>query len=1019
MSHLPDFNPRGRKSRGMGGGDRWYDEGGAQSRIHHLLLTNERVPRENSKSLVMVLLPLAVVGSSETNGSSCCITIVLVIIIVLVAVLVPRSDGNKSEPASQQVGSSASSNTTTEPTSAPAATNTSTPAPNENQTESPVFSPTVLLSPAQAPSDTFPSIMLESNDTGKILNQFGEVFGYIPDGKVISLSSAVSRDGNTVALMNRVAPGNATMNVSVYRFNGEWRKLGQDIVGEGDISINGIGQALALDQRGNTLVVGFFNAACDVGENCGRVQVHQFQNGTWSQLGSDVIGEAANSYLGLSVAISNNGRTIVAGAPYNNGDNGEVHLGKVRVLRFAKGEWESLGTDLQGDEMRDQLGNSVALSADGNIVACGAPQGGLAGKTGYVKVVEYDESSDSFKELGSIIAGQEGLEQFGVALALSFNGTKIAVSAFNGRGSGLVCVFTFEDIAWIKLDEDIESPVGRFDLFGYSVDIDATGNRVVVGSPDSSGMAGTAYLFQLDERGWQQRGEIIRSSLNEAQLGRSVSVSSSGTIVSAGGQYGAQIYYDAGIEGPTTLELEGFTQVGDIIGGKIQGTTFIASSISGDGTTVAVGAREKSGDIIVRVLFFDPATGWAQIGNDITGKGSIDAVGKSIALSKTGQMVVVGFYNEACDAGENCGHVRVYTFAANTWNQVGQDIVGTTDQGFLGWSVAMSNDGLTVAAGAPISHGDDGTDHPGKVKVFRLENSTWVQVGSDLEGDAEWDHLGSSTALSGDGTYLAAGAVQGVPENLGYVKVFKYEAGTNEFIQVGKNLRGDNRTDKFGDSVSLNDDGLTLVVGADRSGTKEDAEARSSMPSFGLAYVFRNENNTYNLVGNVMESGRTGDMYGYSVDISASGDTVVVGAPEDYSNSGSVYVYYYDENQDQWIQHGEEIYPEEEGNTQVGRSVAISKKGDVVIVGGLLGAEIFQLDFTSRSENVGSPSQPFAPSSPSAPFASPASSPVTAGAVFFSPAAAPALAPSGPTATRTDDGSVPGAPVGNPGDDTL
>jgi hypothetical protein len=447
----------------------------------------------------------------------------------------------------------------------------------------------------------------------------------------------------------------------------------------------------------------------------------------------------------------------------------------------------------------------------------------------------------------------------------------------------------------------------------------------------------------------------------------------------------------------------------------MQGTTFIASSISGDGTTVAVGAREKSGDIIVRVLFFDPATGWAQIGNDITGKGSIDAVGKSIALSKTGQMVVVGFYNEACDAGENCGHVRVYTFAANTWNQVGQDIVGTTDQGFLGWSVAMSNDGLTVAAGAPISHGDDGTDHPGKVKVFRLENSTWVQVGSDLEGDAEWDHLGSSTALSGDGTYLAAGAVQGVPENLGYVKVFKYEAGTNEFIQVGKILRGDNRTDKFGDSVSLNDDGFTLVVGADRSGTKEDAEARSSMPSFGLAYVFRNENNTYNLVGNVMESGRTGDMYGYSVDISASGDTVVVGAPEDYSNSGSVHVYYYDENQDQWIQHGEEIYPEEEGNTQVGRSVAISKKGDVVIVGGLLGAEIFQLDFTSRSENVGSPSQPFAPSSPSAPFASTATSPVTADAIFFSPAAAPALAPSGPTATKTDAGSVPGAPVGNPG----
>ena len=40
--------------------------------------------------------------------------------------------------------------------------------------------------------------------------------------------------------------------------------------------------------------------------------------------------------------------------------------------------------------------------------------------------------------------------------------------------------------------------------------------------------------------------------------------------------------------------------------------------------------------------------------------------------------------------------------------------------------------------------------------------------------------------------------------------------------------------------------------------------------------------------------------------ISAFGSTIVVGTPEDYSNSGSAYVYFYDGNE--WVQHGEEIF---------------------------------------------------------------------------------------------------------------
>lgn len=360
------------------------------------------------------------------------LVLALVVVIVLVAVLVPKGGGgDEGEPA--QVSSTGNATGST-PTMSPAANETTKPptaAPNESESG---LAPSVLFSPAVYPAQA--PFVFEQQPSGLVWNQFGEVS---PEGQAVSLSSAVSGDGETVALMSRTKPGNSAISVSVYRFNGEWRKLGESIVGDGDISINGIGQSLALSHRGNILVIGFFNSACEAGENCGRVQVHTFR-GEWQQIGTDVVGDEPNVMLGLSVAISANGKTIVAGAPYGNGADGLIHIGMVKVLRFVKSDWKLLGTDLiQGDEMRDQLGSSISLNEDGSIVACGATQGGMPGKIGYVKVAKYNESTDSFIEMGSHIAAREGLdEQMGLAIALSYNGTELAVSAFNTVGSGIV-----------------------------------------------------------------------------------------------------------------------------------------------------------------------------------------------------------------------------------------------------------------------------------------------------------------------------------------------------------------------------------------------------------------------------------------------------------------------------------------------------------------------------------------------------------------------------------------------------
>jgi WD40 repeat protein len=92
------------------------------------------------------------------------------------------------------------------------------------------------------------------------------------------------------------------------------------------------------------------------------------------------------------------------------------------------------------------------------------------------------------------------------------------------------------------------------------------------------------------------------------------------------------------------------------------------------------------------------------------------------------------------------------------WTQLGADIDGEAAGDNSGWSVALSSDGTRLAVGA---YGNDGTGtDAGHVRVFDWDEnqSTWTQVGADIDGEAAGDQSGQSVDLSSDGTRLAVGA---------------------------------------------------------------------------------------------------------------------------------------------------------------------------------------------------------------------------------------------------------------------
>jgi len=102
------------------------------------------------------------------------------------------------------------------------------------------------------------------------------------------------------------------------------------------------------------------------------------------QLGADIDGEAADDYSS-SVSLSSDGTTVAIGAQGNDGNG--LASGHVRIYEYTSGSWSQLGSDIDGEAAGDNSGYSVSLSSDGTTVAIGAyANDGNGASAGHVRV---------------------------------------------------------------------------------------------------------------------------------------------------------------------------------------------------------------------------------------------------------------------------------------------------------------------------------------------------------------------------------------------------------------------------------------------------------------------------------------------------------------------------------------------------------------------------------------------------------------------------------------------------------
>ena len=130
------------------------------------------------------------------------------------------------------------------------------------------------------------------------------------------------------------------------------------------------------------------------------------------QIYSNIQGENYADLSGCTIAISDDGTTLIVGAHEN--DHGGRASGHARIWRENGSSWTYLG-EINGDSTQDRLGLSVAISDDGNIVAVGAPRDDNNGnnQSGSVEVHQYSGSGTSWSRLGSAINGEAANDYLG------------------------------------------------------------------------------------------------------------------------------------------------------------------------------------------------------------------------------------------------------------------------------------------------------------------------------------------------------------------------------------------------------------------------------------------------------------------------------------------------------------------------------------------------------------------------------------------------------------------------------
>ena len=471
-----------------------------------------------------------------------------------------------------------------------------------------------------------------------------------------------------------------------------------------------------------------------------------------------------------------------------------------------------------------------------------------------------------------------------------------------GHSNSLTKTATIIASPWTQQAKIQALDIEANDAFGISVSISSDGNTAIVGVPyeDTGGSnAGAAYIFVKSGSNWTQQAKIQALDKQTSDLfGNSTSISSDGNTVivgahleDTGGQDAgaAYIFVRSGSTWSEQAKIQALDkEIGDYFGQSV--------SISSDGNTAIIGApHENSGDLNTGAAYIFTRSGstWSEQAKIVASdKERSDFFGWSVSISGDGNTVIVGAHGEDT-GGSFAGAAYIFVRSGSTWSE--QTKIQASDKesrDYFGRSVSISSDGNTAIAGA--SYEDTGGSNAGAAYIFVRSGSTWSEQAKIQSYDKEAsDFFGYSVSISNDGNTVIVGAYREGTGGSNAGAAYIFVKWGNFWIQRAKIQASDKEAnDAFGSSVSITSDGsnATVIVGSQEGGV--------SGP--GAAYFF------------------TSDV------IRSNGVGVIYGDPNNYS---------YSTKDTTWSEQAKIQALDKEAGDNFGRSVCISSDGRTAIIG--------------------------------------------------------------------------------------
>jgi hypothetical protein len=315
--------------------------------------------------------------------------------------------------------------------------------------------------------------------------------------------------------------------ISFDLFSQSWQPLGEEVT----ITFHNIGRSLAANKNGTSFIIG--NSAVNLGDfNNGFAMVYERKNNSWLQKGETIFGDTTNGLSGFAVAMNAEGNVIAIGAPGKSVSG--TNSGAVKIYHWIGSKWEQKGETLTGTSAADRSGRSISISEDGNIVAFGSRN--HDNRKGNVRIFQWN--GIKWNQLGSDLKGLNEDDHFGYALHITPDGKTLAVGANfswdNGQESGYTQVFDWNGSAWNERGKKL-SGLDTFGYFGSSVKLSVDGSVLAVGSTganDQSGnRVGSVKIFQWQNGEWQQKGQTIFGKQKGEQYGHAVELSEDGNLI--------------------------------------------------------------------------------------------------------------------------------------------------------------------------------------------------------------------------------------------------------------------------------------------------------------------------------------------------------------------------------------------------------------------------------------------------------------------------------------------------------